>query len=266
MAAAATSNALRLDNFDGKANSYLSWRARLGAYAHMQNCSSPMDTDDPTDPGTTAYRKANALLHAILILTTRGTDAQLVSSYPGDGRAAYKALNRLYAGSSIARKTAAIQEFNGAKMEPNEEPTAFVTGLREKRSILATVHGVSISDDQLYAVILTALPSSYRTITEILRMTDVTPDFDDLCIRLRDQFHTLGVKQLDNTQHADERGLVSQTFTGKCHNCQQRGHRARDCTHAGDIPFCSYHNKKGHSTEACNARKRFVSAHTAKDI
>ena len=249
MASSSETNALRFAKMNG--SNYRTWVFNMRLYLESLDLFDHV-TGTAAAPGEDASDETRrnfnlgtkkAWTHICLAIEP---EQQLHVRETKTAKEAWDALKKQFARESLLQKVRLRQQYHSCRFHSGDNMLEHISKLRSLHDQLKEM-GVEIDDKELAMTLLASLPEDYKPlITALDAVGEGTLSYEKVKNMLlnqvdrskdsrssEDAFSMRKGKFYKNKQSKFESGNTSpnkeKIFRGKCHNCQERGHFARDC-------------------------------------
>jgi gag-polypeptide of LTR copia-type/Domain of unknown function (DUF4219)/Zinc knuckle len=235
----------RIEHLEGSSN-YRTWKFSMKMVLQARDLWEVVSGEEmrPEGLGTEEAakeweRKARKALAAIALALSAVEKENIIEC--NTPKAAWEILEKLYEGKGRNRKFMLLQELFNMSLSDGGKMVAYLRGVKEKMSELATV-GLKLDDDVKLAIMLNGLPERYRYLVVSLEKEE-TIDFDELTARLLEE-----ELKVDSGEGERRIAMLAKKNVGglTCYGCGQVGHLKKDCPGK-----CSHCNKAGHDESQC---------------
>ena len=287
----------KLLTFDGTQEGWFYWSDKFLAHAEEKEYEDLLtgkvvapDASKQLDPTVDAaelkLRELNrsAFKDLLLCVSTKTSEGKVAycavkacksNKLPkGDAALAWKTLKERYEGKSVPNVISLEEAYGNCKLKGKTHPETWITQMQEMRNRLQGMQ-VSINDQNFMRHLMTRLPKGYQMQKEFLMdaMEKGTLTVQMIRQRLTRRYEEMYGTGHDPLKEGVKEDSIEETalmgYKGKCNECGEYGHKARDCPNKkndddGDkkkksgYPFkgvCFVCGKKGHKAYECRHRK-----------
>lgn len=246
---------VKMPTFDGTHASFQVWWMRFTAFATVHHFLPAINVNGPEtalpvndaaeitagDPGRPAReaKRRNAVAYANLSLamnteqTIRMLIAGQTAEWPnGLAWKVVQALHQRFKPADVVSKIELRRALNQISMSRKEDPTTLFEQLSKTENTFTTV----IPTVDAIAIVMDAAPSEYQAIlTAEQRAKGNEITLEDISEAMVQHWRCLygkrNSKLLVGEDAGPELGMAGIEFKGKCHNCNEYGHKATACPH-----------------------------------
>ena len=247
---------VRMPVFDGTHATFQVWWTRFTAFAIVHRFKAAISPEGAEEdlPATEATaiptgadgaagraamrRRRNSVAYANLSLALNSEQlvrilvAGQTTAWPsGLAWRVVQALHRRFKPADIISKIELRRMLNQISMSRKEDPVT----LFEQISKIENQFSTTINKADAIAIVMDAAPDEYQAILnteQLAKGDDIT--LQDLAETMDQQWRSLYGQRKTKTitgNDGNDTEVALAAFAGKCHNCQQVGHRAADCPH-----------------------------------
>lgn len=230
----------RLQPFDGKAEHWPSFKAKLTAYADMNipNVDAVLTgklDDSASTSAQNAYHAASRKLHNAIVLSLDGMPLAIVSSIAGrDGRAAWECLLAKYEQHSTARSVQLLHDLDSMCLHAGDDPDMLFSKIEHTQRQLQNMN-VQYSDEQAVAFILRkgVLPEDVYAPLVPVMLSAENITFSNVKSLVRSFYVRADASRStvhDGVEHAlTVSSNASARQARRCNHCKRLGHVAANC-------------------------------------
>jgi len=249
--------------FDGK--NFKLWKLKMTAYLEamgllevvVQEPSLAVASGSASSSVSSGKSTEDKAKKAYSILVSSLMDEQLslvINVSSGNAHGVWTVLLRRYERKTTASKSHMWSKLHSSKMESKEDFDMYAARITQMIISLEEM-GEKVSQSQQIHILLSGLPSSYKSLVQALRINDKL-EFVEACTHIRDCEEIENHEEFDKTEaeaySAHEKKKTSESRT--CFTCNKIGHIAYDCPKNKDKKKCSNCRKIGHTTEECRIK------------
>lgn len=235
-------NTLKFAKLNG--SNYRSWSFNMRLYLESHDLFEHTDgtAETPTEDADAEVRRkfvSSAKKAWTYICLAIEPEYQIHVRDTNTAKEAWDALKRQFARESLLQKVRLRQQYYSLRFHPGNDMMEHVSQLKSLHDQLKEMN-VSIDDKELAMTLLASLPEEFKPlITALDAVGDENLSYDKVKnMLLNDVERSVNTKAKENaytvrgkymkgkSNNNEKNGMV---FRGKCHNCKEVGHFARDC-------------------------------------